>query len=139
MVPPPVAVGIQNEWRPPLGRYRIARFQVLASIQPADHPAAAAGPQGVVFILGEHQVMGAETGVDWGIYIRVRIIDTEMSAGAPQWKRLGRGVIGAFLTERRYILRVTHPGSDPHPAILIQHGIMYRSRGIPDGLVSPIG
>ena len=88
-VPPPVAVGIQDEVCPPLGRHRIARFQVLAGIQPADHPAAAAGPQGVVFILGEHEVMGAETGIDWGIDFRVRIIDTEMSSGAPQWKHLG--------------------------------------------------
>ena len=50
-------------------------------VQPADHLAAAARPQRVVRVLGEHQVVRAEAGADVRQLLRLRIVDREVAAG----------------------------------------------------------
>ena len=94
-----VAVGVEDERRPALGRHGIAGFKKFPGIEPADDAAAAAGPQGMVLVFGEHQVVRAETGIDRGIDIGPGIVNPEMAAGAAGRKHLGGRMLGTFLAE----------------------------------------
>ena len=59
-----VAVGVEDKRRPPLRLHRIAGLVEHLGVEPADHRAAAAGPQRVVGVVAELQVMGLEARVD---------------------------------------------------------------------------
>ena len=63
-VAPAVAVGVDDERGPSLRLRLVSGFLEHPGVEPADHLPAAARPQRVVRVLGEHQVMRAEAGAD---------------------------------------------------------------------------
>jgi hypothetical protein len=72
-----VAIGIENERRPALRFLLVAGLLEHLSIEPADHSRAyhsSAGPQSVVRILGEDQVVSRKARADQGELAGCRII-----------------------------------------------------------------
>ena len=61
-----VAIGVQDQRRPALRFLLVMSLVPNLGVQPAHHAAApaAAGPQRVIGVVGEQQVVGGEAGVD---------------------------------------------------------------------------
>src|SRR5439155_13787818 len=75
-----VAVGVQNEGGPALGRRRVTGLEELPRIQPPDDLAAPAGPGGVVRVVTENHVVGTEAGIDVCELAGVRVVHGELAA-----------------------------------------------------------
>ncbi len=102
-----VAVGIENQSRPALRLLRVVRFIPHLGVEPAHHSAAAAaaGPQCVVGVLGEQQVVRAETGVDHRGLFRRRIVHGQLPARPIERRERCRRKARPCLAERRIIGR----------------------------------
>jgi hypothetical protein len=59
-----IPVGVPDERGPALRLHLILRFVEHLRVQPSDHLSTAAGPQRVVRVLGEHEVVRPEAGAD---------------------------------------------------------------------------
>jgi hypothetical protein len=77
-----VAIGVDHQRRPALRRRGIAGLPEFSRVDPADHRKLALGvgaePKCVLGILGEIQVLGAEAGVDEGVFFRAWIKDRDL-------------------------------------------------------------
>ena len=51
---------------------------------------------------------------------------------------LGRGMVGALLAPGR-VVHAAHRCGDPHPALLVEHGVVVVGAGVPELLVAPVG
>src|SRR5439155_10640115 len=104
LVPPAVAVGVDDDRRPALRSRRVAGLEEQLGVHPADHAArrAARGePQRLVGVVTEVQVVRGETGVDVLPLARLRVVYGDLAQGAFLRRNLGRGMIGALLAEIR--------------------------------------
>ena len=77
-----VAVGIQNQRGPALRFLLVVRLVPHLGVEPAHHAAAAAaaGPQRIVGVLGEQQVVRGEAGVDHRGLLGRRIVHRQLAA-----------------------------------------------------------
>ena len=140
IVAPAVAVGVQNERGPALRLLLIAGFLEHLSVEPSEdlvRCAAGARPQSVVGILGEVQMMRAETGVDERELPGFRIVHGELAVGAFDGKDLRRRMIRPFSAEGR-VRRPAHARGEPDPALLVEHRVVRARLAVPDRLRSPI-
>jgi hypothetical protein len=133
----PVAVRIEDERRPALGRLRVAGLQERSRIEPPDYLAAAARPERVVVVHGEHEVMRAEAGADRGVLVRAWIVHAEMPASILDRELSRRRVIRALAAEVG-VLPWAHGRGDPHSALVVDHRIVSVRAAVPDGLVSEV-
>src|SRR6185295_20352387 len=83
-----VAIGIENEGRPALRFFFVVGLIPHFDVQPADctTAAAAAGPESVVGVLGELQVVGAEASANEVDFLGLGIIHGEVAARGVQRK-----------------------------------------------------
>src|SRR5690348_8626823 len=81
-----VAIGIENKRRPALRFFFVVSLVPQLGVQPADRAAAttAAGPQGVVRVFGELQVVSAETRPDERHFLGLGIVDGQVASGVRQ-------------------------------------------------------
>ena len=135
-----VAVGVEDQRGPALRLLGIAGFVEQLCVEPADRPGAAAagGPQRVVGVAREVEMVGGEAGIDEGVFHRLRVEHRQLAVALVQRPRLGGGVVGALFAERR-VLDAAHGGGQPHPALPVDHRIVVVDAGIPNLLVAPIG
>src|SRR5207253_3975197 len=97
-----VAVGVENERRPALRSHLVAGLLEHLAIEPAEYTRAgdpAAGPQRVVSVLGEDQMVRREAGADQGELAGRRVVHRQLTTGFLQRKYLGRGVVRSGLAE----------------------------------------
>ena len=103
-----VAVGVDDERRPPLRFLLVAGFLEHFCVEPADDRrlrTAGAGPQRIIGIVGEVQMVRREAGVDQRELSRRRIIHRQLAAGCLQRKHLRRGMARSLLAESRVCRR----------------------------------
>ena len=77
-----VAVRVEDQRRPPLRLLLVAGLVEQLRVQPAHHRPAAARPQRVVRVLGEHEMVRAEAGADVRELLRLRVVHREVAARA---------------------------------------------------------
>lgn len=106
-------------------------------IQPADHLPAAAGPQRIVGVFGEPQMVGAEAGVDEGVLFGGRIEDRQLAPGVVRWKGL-RGRMRGTLAAPVGILVAANPRGEPHAALAVEHRVVNVGAAVPDGFFVPV-
>ena len=115
-----VAVGVEDERRPALRLRHITRLVEHLGVDPADHRPAAAGPQRLVGVVAELQMMGPEAGVDERVLSRLGIEHRELAVRPLHREDLGRGMIGALLAEVRVVRRrEPSPRTRPVPSCRI--------------------
>ncbi len=136
-VPPAVAVGIENPGRPALGGLGVAGFEEHLPVEPADHLAAAAGPQRVVLVIGELQMVRGVARVDEGVLTRLGVVHGELPVRTTRREGLGRGVIRAFLAEGA-VVRRADPGRVPDESFLVEHRVVGVRLAVPDALGAPV-
>ena len=84
-VPPAVAIGVEDEWRPALRPHLIACLLVHFSIEPPEHAGAGdagAGPQCIVGVRGEVEMVGRKTRMNQREPAGCRIVKREVAAAA---------------------------------------------------------
>src|ERR1051326_6925887 len=81
-----VAICVEDERCPSLRFLFVAGLVEALRVEPADHRSAAARPQCSIGILGEHQMMRAEAGVDVRQLFRFGIVHRELPPGTIEWK-----------------------------------------------------
>ena len=107
-------------------------------VQPADDLTAAARPERVVRVLGEHQVVRAEAGADVRQLLRLGIVDGEVAAGALLiGNSLADGCVDPSLQKAGIVGR-PHRRRDPHAALLVEHRVVDVVLAGPDRLVAPV-
>src|SRR5690606_26783244 len=107
----------EHERRPSLRPGRVASLVEQLGIEPAYHRPAATGPQRVVGIVTELQVVGLKASVDKSILHGLRIEPGELAVRLLQWEEPGRGMIGALLPEVG-IGGAAQPRRKPDPSML---------------------
>ena len=118
-----VAVRVHDERRPALRlRSRPGLVEHLA-VQPADDLTAAARPQRVIRVLGEHQVVRAEAGADVRELPRLRVVHREMPGRAIDRRELRRRMGRSGLAVVRVVERPDRRG-DPHAALFVEHRVV---------------
>src|SRR5690242_12994939 len=132
-----VAIRVEDERRPSLRLLFVTRLVEALRVEPADHWSAAARPQRSIRILGEHQMMCAEAGVDVRQLLRFGIVHRELPPGTIEWKEPSRRMTRAFLA-KRWIIRGTYRGGDPDAALLVHHRVVDVVLARPDGLGTPV-
>src|SRR5438045_658679 len=107
-------------------------------VQPSDHIAtpATTGPKRVIGILGELQVVRAETRVDERELLSLWIVHCELPAAAVQRKQFRRWVTRSFFAKGR-VLGWTNYGGEPDSPLFIEHRVMHVSLAVPDRFVAP--
>ena len=85
-----VAVGVEDERRPPLRFHLVAGLIEHLRVQPADDRSAPARPQRVIRILRKHQVMRAVAGADVGDLAVLRMVHRQVPARALDRRELRR-------------------------------------------------
>ncbi len=133
-----VAVGVEHERRPALRLLGAAGLVEHLGVEPAGDRPAAAGPQGVVLVEAELQMMRAEAGIDEGELLRLRIVHRQLPFVAVERERLGVGIVRALAAEGRRAGRVIGPGH-PDIALAVEHVVVIVELGVPDLLHAPIG
>src|SRR5262249_42449694 len=133
-----VAIGVKHEGGPTLRRGRIAGLVELLAIEPARNLAAATGPDGVVPIVAELQVMRAEAGVDEAVVHRLRVEYGELAQILVERKQLGRRMVGSGFAEV-WIVRAAERRRQPDAALAIEHRVVVVDLGVPQLLLAPIG
>src|SRR5205807_6728569 len=98
-----VAVGVEDERGPTLRLLFIVGLIEQFCVQPpyGSSASTAARPQGVVGILGKHQVMRAKTGVNECYLLCFRIVHGELPATGFEREQHRRRVARSFSAERR--------------------------------------
>ena len=140
LIPLAVAVGIDDERRPALRFLLVAGLLEHLSIQPADDARAGdpgAGPQRVVGVLGEDEMVRGETRADQREFAVRRIVHREVTVGRFERDQLRRRMGRALLAEVR-IRRRTDAGGEPGPSFLIHHRVVIARLAVPDGIRSPV-
>ncbi len=140
-VAPAVAVGVEDERRPALRLHLVAGFVEGLAVKPADHAAlraAGAGPERVVGVFREHEMVGGEAGADERDLAAFWIVHGEMARGLLDRRELRRGMVRALAAEVR-IGELADARGEPDPAGLIHHRIVHAGLAVPDHLVAPIG
>ena len=97
---------------------------------------AAAGPQRLVGVLGEDQVMRREAGADQRELARRRIVHGQMAVGVFEREHLRRRMVRALLAEVR-IGRRTHPRGEPDASLLVHHRVVIAGLAVPDRVRLP--
>src|SRR3984893_967163 len=136
-----VAVGVEDERRPALRLHLVAGFVEGLAVEPADHAAlraAGAGPERVVGVFREHEMVGGEAGADERDLAAFWIVHGEMARGLLDWCELRRGMVRALAAEVR-IGELADARGEADPAGLIHHRIVHAGLAVPDHLVAPIG
>src|SRR5438128_2981784 len=130
-----VAVGVENEWCPPLRFCFVFGFQVDLRVEPALDHATTGEPQGVVIV--QVQVMCAEAGIDRRYLFRLWIVELNLSSALIDRKDLRRRVVGS-LTAKCLRLILPNARCDPDAALTIhREAVGVRLTG-PNGLVAPV-
>src|SRR5262249_61656952 len=135
------AVGWRVGARPVFGLYLAAVFVEGLAFEPADHAAlraAGAGPERVVGVFREHEMVGGEAGADERDLPASGIVHREMARGLLDRRELRRGMVRALAAEVR-IGELADARGEPDPAGLIHHRIVHAGLAVPDHLVAPIG
>src|SRR5215470_9896781 len=94
-----VAVGVEDERRPALRLYLVAGFVEGLAVEPADHAAlraAGAGPERVVGVFREHEMVGGEAGADERDLPASGIVHREMARGLLDRRELRRRMVRAL-------------------------------------------
>ena len=133
-----VAVGVEHQGGPALRGLLVAGLEERLRVQPADDRPAAAGPERVVLVLGEYQMMRAVARTDEGHLLRVGIPDGQVPPRAGVGKRLRRRVVRPVQAHRR-VVGAAHPRGEPDAAGLIEHRVVDVGLAVPDRLVPPVG
>src|SRR5204863_3834184 len=95
-----IAIGIKDERRPTLRLLLVASLLKRFPIQPANDAAlgaTCAGPQRVVGILGEDQMMRGKAGTDQSDFAGLWFVHRKMAVGAVDGEHLGRWMFGTCL------------------------------------------
>ena len=100
-----VAGSIDDERGPALRLRRVAGLQEFLGVEPADHAAAAAarGPQRVVLVEAELQMVRGEAGVDEGVFHRLRIEHRQLPLARLQREQFCRRQVGTLAAEVRIL------------------------------------
>ena len=108
-------------------------------VQPADRAAAtaAAGPQRAVGILGELQVMGAETRANERDQPGFRIVHGEVPVARGEREKLRRHIARSLFAEGR-VVTGADSGREPYAPFLVEHRIVHVGPAVPDRFLSPI-
>src|SRR5215831_2239735 len=73
-----VPVAVENERGPALRSLLVARLVEQLGVEPPDYGTTAAGPERAVRVLGEHEMVRAEAGVDVRQLLRFGIVHREL-------------------------------------------------------------
>ena len=133
-----VAVGVEHQRRPALRFRGVSAAVELLRVQPADDGAAAAGPQRVIGVVAELQVVRGEAGVDERVLLRPGIEHRDVAHGAVHREGLRRRVIRAGLAERG-VVGAAHRRREPQPAVAPEHRVVVVDARLPDALAGPVG
>src|SRR5215212_2825766 len=98
-----VAVDVEDKRRPALRLGGVAGLVKHSGVDPARHWPGAAHPQGLVGVVAELRMVGAEAGVDKSVFHRLWIEHRGLARRAIQRKHFGRGMLRALLAERRIV------------------------------------
>src|SRR5262245_324938 len=135
-----VAAGIDDQRGPASRLRRVVGLIPLLDVEPTDYAAAATrgGPQRVVAVVGEVQMVGREADIDEVVFLRLGIVDRELATAAVERVKLGRRVVPIVAVGGLFLL-VTERGRHPDPALLVEHRVVVVEVGFPDLLVAPVG
>src|SRR5215813_9224725 len=136
-----VAVRVEHERRQSLRLLLVAGLVEHRGVEPAEHlVAGSAGAQieRVAGVLAEVEMMGLRAGVDQRELLALRIVHRQLTAGLFDRKCFRGRMIRSLAAERR---RVRRPDSrrEPHPTLVVVHGIVRAGLAVPDRLVAPVG
>ena len=129
------------ERRPALRLRLVAGLLELRHVEPADHAApwlACAGPQRVVLVVAEIEVVRREAGRDQRPLVALRIVHREMTRRFLQRRDLRGRMIAALLAIGRVRVRADARGK-PDAALLVDHRVVVAGVAVPDRLFGPVG
>ena len=135
-----VAVGVEDDWGPTLRLHLVAGLFIHFGVEPADHAALGrpgAGPQRVVGVLAEIEVMRLEAGVDERPLAGLRVVHRELPAGLVERRDLGGRMVRALLAEVG-VCRRPDPRGEPDPALLVHDRVVDRGVAVPDCFFAPV-
>ena len=95
------------------------------------------GPQGVVRVCRELQMVSAIAGIDESIFAALRLLYRNLALAGIDGKVFGGWKIRTLFAKRR-IIRGANPRGVPYAAGLIEHGIVRNRPAIPDSLLAPV-
>ena len=135
-----VAVGVEDEARPPLRLLRVVRLVPHLRVQPAEDRVAHAEvvePERVVRVLGEIEVMRVETEVDVGELLRLRVVHRRLPHGLVHREALRGGMARSGAAPRGRGRRTDARGH-PEAALAVEHRVVHVAAARPDVFIVPV-
>src|SRR5262245_21469616 len=133
-----VTVAVEHKGGPALRRRRVTGFIKPLAVEPACDLPATAGPDRVVAIVTELQVVRSEAGIDKAVFHRLGLENGELTHILLDWEQLGRRMAGTLLAKVG-IVGTADCRRQPDAALLVEHRVVIVHLRVPQLLLTPIG
>ena len=108
-----------------------------AGPHPADDTGVAAEIECILLILSELEVVGSEAGVDEREFLGVRVEDRGLPPAGGEGKVLGKTIRRTLPAPIGVVPGVADSRGEPHPPLLVHHGVVDVGGALEDDLLSP--
>src|SRR6185295_4081179 len=131
-------IAVEHEGGPTLRRRRVTGLIKSLAVEPARDLPATTGPDRVVTIVAELQVVRPEAGIDKAVFQRLGVENGKLAQILLDWEQLGRRVAGSLLAKVG-IDGAADCRRQPDAALLVEHRVVVIHLRVPQLLLTPIG